>query len=205
MFYFNIGECREASGAPIDEALATIDQPVFMESHEDFEHGFGQAFVHRKSQAVPVAGFSELLLLLDDCITRCRLPLPDAFDEPVAPKCFPGKPLSHELLFDDVLSRNAGMVGTGEPERIPSLHAPPPDEDVLQRMVQCMADMEGSRHIRWGNHNAIRLAWLLRRRVEIAASKPLTRPACFDGFGVIRLFKLKCRHGCPVQGMRAAS
>ena len=61
------------------------------------------------------------------------------------PSAFPREAFAQQLFFDDVLGRDAGMVGSRQPEGIASLHASPADQDVLQRMIQCVADMRVSR------------------------------------------------------------
>ncbi len=86
VFDLDVGQCRQAARAPVDEPLASIDQTFFVEAHEDLEHRFGQALVHRKAETVPVAGFTQLLLLIDDGVARGGLPLPHPFDEAFTPE-----------------------------------------------------------------------------------------------------------------------
>ena len=95
--------------------------------------------------------------MADDGVARRRFPLPDALDELLASERFPGKSLGHQLFLDDVLCGDPGMVGSWEPQCVPSLHATPADQDVLQGMVQGVTDMERSRDIRRGDDNAIGL------------------------------------------------
>ncbi|MCG3774104.1 MAG: hypothetical protein JW395_0921 [Nitrospira sp.] len=83
-----------------------------------------------------------MLLLTDDRIPGGGLPFPDALNEAIASQRFPGGAFGHELLFHDVLRGNPGVIGAGQPEHIAALHAPPAYENVLERMIQRVADME---------------------------------------------------------------
>ena len=55
MLDFDIGESGQAAGAPIDQALAAIDQAVLKQADEDLDDGPRQAFIHRETQPLPVA------------------------------------------------------------------------------------------------------------------------------------------------------
>ena len=88
MFYFNVREGCQTAGAPVDQPLSTVDQSIFMQPYEDFEDGLRQPLVHGKSQSVPVAGFAELFLLVDDRVAGGGFPLPHSFDETLPPQRF---------------------------------------------------------------------------------------------------------------------
>ncbi|MCG3774105.1 MAG: hypothetical protein JW395_0922 [Nitrospira sp.] len=40
MFDFDIRESRQAAWAPVDQPLPSVNQPVFIETHEDFQDSF---------------------------------------------------------------------------------------------------------------------------------------------------------------------
>ena len=50
--------------------------------------------------------------------------------------------------FDDRLCRNPSMVGPRDPKRLETLHPSHPDQNILQRIVQRMPQMQSARHIR---------------------------------------------------------
>ena len=50
----------------------------------------------------------------------------------------------HQLAFDDHLRGDAGVIHAGLPEHVPAAHALEADENVLQRVVQRMAHMQGA-------------------------------------------------------------
>ena len=61
-------------------------------------------------------------------------------------------------------------------------------------MIQRVADMKRACDIGWGNHDAIRLAGMCRRGVEIALLAPDLRPTCFDRLGIVGFVELGCAH-----------
>ena len=73
------------------------------------------------------------------------------------------------------------------------------DQDVLQGMIQGVADVKRSRDIRRGDVDGLGVTWVLRRGVEIAACEPFVRPSRFDSFRVVGFFELRCSHRCSVQ------
>ena len=66
---------------PVDETLAAIDEAVFVQAHEGFQHRRGQAVVHREALARPVGGVAQAPHLLRDRRARLLLPRPHALDE----------------------------------------------------------------------------------------------------------------------------
>ena len=61
------------------------------------------------------------------------------------------QPLAVEVALDHHLRGDAGMVGADHPQRVLALHPRVADEDVLQRIVERMADVQragdvGRRH-----------------------------------------------------------
>ena len=59
--------------------------------------------------------------------------------------------------LDDRLGGDAGVIGAGHPERLEALHAFLADEDVLQRVVQGVAEVQGAGHVRRRNDDRVRL------------------------------------------------
>ena len=87
------------------------------------------------------------------------LPLPDALDELFAAEIVPA------FLFffqqpplDDRLRGDAGMIGAGHPQRVEALHPLEADQDVLQRVVQRVAQMQRAGDVRRRDDDRIGLA-----------------------------------------------
>jgi len=64
---------------------------------------------------VPVGRGAEPAQLVDDRAARLRFPLPDPFDELLAPEPLLIDLRLGELVGDDDLCCDAGMIGTGLP------------------------------------------------------------------------------------------
>jgi hypothetical protein len=64
------------------------------------------------------------------------LHLPGALDKGVAPEVVPRLPLFLKPLLDDVLRRDAGVVGAGYPQRRLAAHAVIADDDILEGVIE---------------------------------------------------------------------
>ena len=63
---------------PVDDAVAAVDQSLFIEVDEHLPHGFGTALVKGEALSGPVAGRAEFLQLTRDTRLVLILPLPHA-------------------------------------------------------------------------------------------------------------------------------
>ena len=146
-----VGEGGGAARAPVDDALAAVDQPLVVEADEGGAHRPARSLVQGEALASPVAGDAQPLVLLGDGLAALRRPLPHPLQEflsaqLVAVSAFFGQlPLHHHLGGD------AGMVDAGQPEGRLALHAVPADHNVFQGSGQGMAEVQlagdiGRRH-----------------------------------------------------------
>ena len=78
IFDLSVGQGRAAVRTPVDDAVAFVDQALFIQLAERLAHGLGAALVHREAGARPVTARAHLLLLLDDAVAVLFLPLPHA-------------------------------------------------------------------------------------------------------------------------------
>jgi hypothetical protein len=92
-------------------------------------------------------------------------------------------PLDHHLRGD------AGMVGADHPQGILALQAGVARKDVLQRIVERMADVERTRHVGRRVDDGPRLG-TGTIRAELARAFPMRIPALFDFGGVEGFWKL---------------
>ena len=78
-------------------------------------------------------------------------PLPDAGDEGFATQIVTGFVFFFlELFFDDGLCRDAGMIDARNPQRILTAHAGDTGEDVLERVIDGVAQVQRAGDIgRW--------------------------------------------------------
>ena len=106
-----VGEGGGATRAPVDDALAAVDEPLAVEVDEGGAHGQAGALVQRESTSRPVAGGAEPLDLLVDTVAVLVDPIPDRLDELLAAQLVPGYAVPGQHALYDDLGRYAGVVG----------------------------------------------------------------------------------------------
>ena len=171
----DVGQRGEAARAPVDDPLGAVDQPVVVQPLEDRLDGSAEPFVHGEALARPVHRVAEAAHLGQDPAAVLALPLPDAFDEGFPAEVVPGQSLLGQFALHHVLGRDPGVVHAGQPERAVALHAAAPDEDVAQRVVQRVADVQDARYVRRRQHDRVarRVGVLLGLRREVAGLLPV--------------------------------
>ena len=141
---------------PVDHPVAAIDEPVAEKPVESLAHGAGADGVHGEPLAFPVAGTAHSLLLADDPFPVFVLPGLDLGHKPFTAQIVPRLPFEfEEALLDDGLSADAGVVGSGHPERVVSHHPVPADEEVLHDVVHGVSHVEGAGDVGQGHHDDV--------------------------------------------------
>ena len=191
VFDFDVAQCPVV-GTPVDHVVAPDDQFFIVELDEGFSDGVFEPFVHRESLAAPGGGDAQFSHLVDDHSAAVLFPFPDPLQEGFASQLLLGLPFGQQLLFDDVLGRDAGMVGSRLPECPVAVHPLVADHDVLQGECQGMPDMKAPRHIRRRHHDAEILPLFLNGAVtvdlEISALFPDFIKFLFKGVGIVPFF-----------------
>ena len=183
-----VGERRLRDGVPVHEALAAVDEAVAEERAERVAHGRRAGLVHREARAVEVARAAHRLELPEDRGLVLVLPLLHLLDEPFAREVGALLPLEKEALLDDRLRGDARVVGAGHPQRVRALHAVVAREEVLQRVVEGVAEVERGRDIRRRDEDRVRLAG--RRGLGMEAARGVPTRA-HDAFGLRRHIGLR--------------
>jgi len=188
--HFEIGERRLAARAPVHHVLAAIDQALFVEAHEDFAHGSGEAGIEGEALAAPVAACAEANHLAFDLVAVLRLPFPDALDEFFAAERAAVEAFFGELAFDHHLRGDAGVIGARQPQRVIAAHAMPAHGDVDFGVFEHVADVQRTGHIgrRDDERKYARLGFL--SGVEDAGVDPPLRPVGFEPLGLVHFFDL---------------
>ena len=93
VLHLGIRDGGVAVRAPVDHAVAAVDQALVVQPHKHFLDGLGAALVHGKPLTVPVAAAAQLFQLADDAVAELGLPGPGALQEAVA---------AHHLLGQSV-------------------------------------------------------------------------------------------------------
>ena len=151
--------CLE-EGVPIHQPLAATDESLAEELEERRADGRPALLVEREPDAIPVAATAEIAKLAEDSLFVLLFPSPDPRYQ-----CLAAEVVTREFLllqkppFDDRLGGNSRVVGAGHPERPVALHPPGPHEDVLERVVEGVAEVEGAGHVRRRDHQREHPAW----------------------------------------------
>ena len=152
-----------------------------VEFDEDLADRFGKPLIHREAFPLPVAGAAQRAELADNLAAELPFPLPDAANELLAAELVAaGVLLFAQVLFNARLGGDAGVVGTGEPADLLTLHAVVAAEDVLKRIVEHMPERENAGNVRRRDDDGIGLLLRIRLPVKIPGRFPFREPFCFD-------------------------
>ena len=160
-----------AVGAPVDDALATVDQAVVVPVAEDLAHGLGVILVHGEALVVEVDGAAHALDLLDDDAAVLVGPVPAGVDKLVATDLQAADTLALELLVDLGLRGDTGVIGAQHPARGLAAHAGHTDDGVLDGVVGGMAHVELAGHV--GRRNGDGAVAHALTALIVAAVEPL--------------------------------
>ncbi len=146
-FDLKVGNRGLQARVPIHQPLVAVDEALVEEIDEHLQDGAAEAFVHREAFIGPIHRTAEAAELARDLPTRFLFPFPHLGNEVFARKI--GALLSGrvKLTLHHHLRRNARMVSANDPQGILALQTRMANEDVLQRVVERVADMEVARHI----------------------------------------------------------
>src|ERR1017187_5248338 len=89
-----------------------------------------------------------------------------------------------EVLLDRVLRRDSSVIGAGQPQRVVTLHPARAHDDVLERDVEGVAEMELTGDVRRWNHDREDFALARGIGLEVAQVDPLLKPSFFSGLRI---------------------
>ena len=185
ILHLGVGNGGVAVGAPVDHAVAAVDQSLVVQAHEHFLDSLRAALVHGKALALPVAAAAQLLQLADDAVAVLGLPCPGALQKTVAADHLLGQALGAHSFHHLGFGSNGGVVGAGHPQGGIALHPLGADEHILHGVIQRMAHVELTGHVRRGHDDGVRLLVGVRFRVEVAAVLPELVDAVFHLAGIV--------------------
>ena len=194
--HFVVADGRLQIRVPVDQPLAAIDQPLLEQTERTYAaprgHTVGSSVnrVRCQSQLQP------------SCSSWPRIRASYSFFHFQMRSTSAARPRScrAELFFfqqpplDHGLRGDAGMIGARHPQRVVALHPPPADENILQRVVQRMPQVQRAGHVRRRNDDRIRLALRVGLAVKIAAILPERIPAVLRRLVIVLLGKLLGGH-----------
>ncbi len=161
-----VAQRREAARAPVNDPVAAVDEPALVELDERFAYRARQLGRERVRRPVPVGGRTDRAQLAQNLAAGLLDEGNGAFSECRPTEIELGLALGRELLLDDVLGGDPGVVGARNPERLIPDHAAPADGHVLDGGVESVPHVQHGCHIGWGHHD--------HERVAVAAVAPAT-------------------------------
>ena len=189
VFHFQVRDGGAQFRVPVDQALAAVNQVFFIQAHEDFFHGVGQAFIHGEALAFPVHGVAETAHLTGNGAAGFCLPLPDFVDERVATVVVAGFTLfSGNFTLNHHLGCDTRVVSPRLPQGIFALHALVADHGIHDGLLESMPHMQTAGDVRRRDHDAEGLFAFVAVRLEIALLFPVLVKRLFDIAWVICLF-----------------
>jgi hypothetical protein len=170
---------------PVDQALATIDQALFVPAHEGLDHRFGRLRVHGEGAARPVGRGAEAAHLPFDDVAGLLLPLPHLADEALAAQRIAGLTVAfqRQVAAHHHLGGDAGVVGTHLPQRVVAAHAVVAHQRIHQGLLEGVAHVQGAGHVRRRQQDGVRLA--LAGRLEMAGLLPGLVEVGLEGLRVV--------------------
>ena len=119
------------------------------------------------------------------------------------PRSCRDSPSRLQLLLDDDLRRDAGVVGAELPQRVVAAHPVVADQHVHQRLLERVAHVQRAGDVRRRQLDAERRARLGRvRRLEVAARFPDRVPLRLDGVGSKLLASSMTPRAAPRAGLQ---
>ena len=161
VFGLVVGDGRRAMRAPVDDALAAVDEAVVVPVGEHLAHGVRVIVVEREVLVVVVARAAHALDLAHDGVAVLLAPLPAGLDELLAADLQARDALVGELLVDLRLRGDARMVGAEHPARRTALHARMARARVLDGVVERMAHVQHARDVGRRNDDGVGMVGVL--------------------------------------------
>ncbi len=143
---------------PVHQPLAAINQPILEQDKERFAHRLGAHLIHREALPLPIARATHRLQLPGDHRLIFILERLNLRDKVLARKLAPTHLLIfHHALLNHRLRGDARVVRPRHPQRLKPPHPVRPRQNVLQRTVERVPQVQPIGHIRWRHHDRIGL------------------------------------------------
>ena len=188
-----VGDGGSAVGAPVDDALAAVDQTVVVPVAEDLADRLGVLVVHGEALAVEVHRAPHALDLLNDGAAVLVGPVPAGVDELVAPDLQAGDALGFQLLVNLCLRGDTGMVRAEDPARGATAHARHTHDGVLDGVIGGVAHVQDTRDV--GRRDGDGAVAHALTALVIAAVEPFLQDSRLVDSRIVCLGHLFC-HAC---------
>ena len=131
-----------AARAPRDERLAAVHEARVPQPLEGDAHGPRAPLVHGEALAPPVDAGAEPAMLRADDRARLVHEAPHALQVALPTQRGAALPLLGDDLVEDELRADAGVVDTGQPQRVVAAHAVVADQGVLDGGDERVTDVQ---------------------------------------------------------------
>ena len=189
MFYFCVRDRCLAFRAPVDDLFTTVDITFFIQSYECFQNSIGAAFVHCKTNTIPVTGAAQFAQLIQDDTAVFFFPCPCSFQEAFTAYVVLCQAFGSHFLNNLQFCGNGCMVDTGYPQCIVASHSLPSDQDILHCVIQGMAHVQLTCDVRRGHYDTKRFFGFVNFCMEIF----LFHPCVVKSFLYNRGVKIFCQ------------
>ena len=171
-----VGDGRPELGVPVDQPLAAEDLARLEQAEEGDADGPAQTSssvnrVRSQSQEQPISrSWPRMRASYSSFQAQIRS---TSASRPRSWRVFFSS--VKQPLLDDRLGGDPGVVGAGHPEGVEPLHPPPADQDVLDRVVQRMAQVQRPGDVRRRDDDGVGRLPARRVGVEVAPPDPERR------------------------------
>jgi hypothetical protein len=185
--HLQIAHRRAGGGAPVHQVFAPVDQPLLVQAVEGLNHRGAAAGIKGEALPLPVHRIAQAAQLAHDRAAAACLPGPGLLQEGLAAQVFLALALRLELLLEDRLHGDRGVVGAGQAEHVFAPQALEAHDCVDQGRVEGVAHVQAAGDVRRRDDDGKGLT--LRRRVwmEGAAGFPGLLPTRFGTGRVVGL------------------
>ena len=187
ILHLRVTERGLAVRAPVDDAVAPIDELFVVKGLEDLKHGLVAALVHGEALPVPIAGGAHLPKLLHDGGAIFLPPLPGPLQKALPAHVLLGEAFSGQSFHDLNLGGDGGVVCAREPQHLIARHALIAGDGVLQGVVEGVAHMELARDVGGRDHDGEGRLVRVRFSVEVAVLLPLLIPFVLHDLMIVGL------------------
>ena len=142
---------------PVDDPPAAVDQAFVVQGHEHMADCFVETFIHRETLTAVVQAVAQLRPLLADGGRIFFFPFPSSFQELLPADVVAGNAFGLQAFIYFCLGCDAGMIHARQIQHVIALHALVAGNDVLERVVPGMADMQDAGHIGRRDHDRERV------------------------------------------------
>ncbi len=195
VLYLYVGYGGMAARAPVDHAVAAVDESIPIETNEGLQHCVRIVGIHGKAIALPVKGETQGAKLFLDGSTIVLFPVPCPLQELLPPQVVAAQTFRSHISLNHIVCRDAGMICSGKKQNSGALHLLKATQDVLNLVAESVADVELTGDI--GRRNGYAEGWAggVRLGMKKSSLLPARVPFLFHRRRIIGGGQIELAHG----------